>query len=168
MARARLNPSRAMIMTVALGITCALSATLAAAGDAKGTLVYKSRTSNLKYAYLVKGPDTVSKQPIRRLILSATDLSGKIMACRTMACTDSDLNDGLSVNFDSGPRLNYWMVQNDQKIQYSGTQKPEALTATSNDAKRIAGKLTFDDAGAGGPKVDVEFDAALTKELTAP
>lgn len=170
MARARLNQSRAMatIMAVALGLTCALSATLAAAGDANGTLTYKARTANLKYAYLVKGPDTVSKQPIRRLILSATDLGGKIMACRTMACTDSDLNDGLSVNFDSGPRLNYWMVLNDQKIQYSGTQKPEALTAKSNDGKRIAGTLRFDDAAAGGPKVDVEFDAALVKELAAP
>ena len=46
--------------------------------------------------------------------------------------------------------------------------KPEVLKTTANDAKRIAGKLTFDDAGAGGPKVDVEFDAALTKELSAP
>ena len=123
-----------------------MSASLASAGDAKGTLVYKTRTANLKYAYLVKGPDAVSKQPIRRLILSATDLSAKISACKTMACTDSDLNDGLSVNFDSGPRLNYWMVQNDQKIQYSGTLKPEVLKTTANDAKRIAGKLAFDDA----------------------
>ena len=42
------------------------------------------------------------------------------------------------------------------------------LKTTANDAKRIAGKLAFDDAGAGGPKVDIEFDAALVKELTAP
>ena len=162
--------SRAMtaIMSVALGVTCALSAPLAAAGDAKGTLTYKTRTSSLKYAYLVKGPDSVSKKTIRRLILSASDLGAKISACKTLSCTDSDLNDGLSVNFDSGPRLNYWMVQNDQKIQYSGTLKPEVLKTTADDAKRIAGKLTFDDAGAGGPKVDVEFDATLTKEVTAP
>ena len=164
------DPSRAMtaIMSVALGVTCALSAPLAAAGDAKGTLIYKTRTSSLKYAYLVKGPDAVSKKTIRRLILSASDLGAKISACKTLSCTDSDLNDGLSVNFDSGPRLNYWMVQNDQKIQYSGTLKPEVLKTTADDAKRIAGKLTFDDAGAGGPKVDVEFDATLTKEVTAP
>ena len=67
------------------------------------------------------GVQHTGKQPIRRLILSATDLSGKIMACRTMACTDSDLNDGLSVNFDSGPRLNYWMVQNDQELLNNST-----------------------------------------------
>jgi hypothetical protein len=157
MARARWNQHRAVttVVPVALGVICALSATLAVAGDAKGTLTYKARTANLKYAYLVKGSDAVSKQPIRRLILSATDLGAKISACRTLSCTDSDLNDGLSVNFDIGSRLNYWMVMNDQKIQYSGTQKPEAL------------KTTADDAAAGGPKVDVEFDAALVKELAA-
>jgi hypothetical protein len=170
MAKARPQQSHVvtMIMSMALGVTCALSATLAMAGDAKGTLTYKTRTANLKYAYLVKGPDAVSKQPIRRLILSATDLGAKISACRTLSCTDSDLNDGLSVNFDIGSRLNYWMVMNDQKIQYSGTQKPEALKTTADNAKRIAGTLRFDDAGAGGPKVDVEFDAALVKELAAP
>jgi hypothetical protein len=160
--------SMTTIMSVTVGVVFAMSASLVSAGDAKGTLVYKTRTANLKYAYLVKGPDAVSKKTIRRLILSATDLSAKISACKTMSCTDSDLNDGLSLNFDSGPRLNYWMVQNDQKIQYSGTLKPEVLKTTADDAKRMAGKLTFDDAGAGGPKVDVEFDATLTKEVTAP
>jgi hypothetical protein len=155
-------------IVVATGAALALCASLAAAADAKGTVIYKTRTADLKYAYLVKGPDAVSKQVIRRLILSASDLGAKISACKTMSCTDSDLNEGLSVNFDSGPRLNYWMVLNGQKIQYSGTLKPEVLKATANDAKRIAGKLTFDDAGAGGPKVDVEFDATLSKEVTAP
>ena len=156
------------LFAVAVGAALAIAPLLAAASDAKGTLAYKTRTADLKYAYLVKGPDAVSKQTIRRLILSATDLGAKIAACKTMSCTDSDLNEGLSVNFDSGPRLNYWMVLNGQKIQYSGTLKPEVLKTTANDAKRIAGKLTFDDAGAGGPKVDIEFDATLTKEVTAP
>jgi hypothetical protein len=169
MAKARAKSHAGMTtITVALSALFAVSATLALAGDAKGTLIYKTRTANLKYAYLVKGPDAVSKQPIRRLILSATDLNSKITACRTMACTDSDLGEGLSLNLDIGSRLNYWMVMNDQKIQYSGTQKPEALSAKPNDDKRIAGTLRFDDTAAGGPKVDVEFDAPLVKELMAP
>jgi hypothetical protein len=153
---------------IAIGTIFAVSSALAATGDAKGTLTYKTRTTNLKYAYLVKGPDMVSKQTIRRLILSASDLGAKIAACKTMSCTDSDLMEGLSINFDSGPRLNYWMVQNGQKVQYSGTLKPEVLKTTASDAKRMAGTLAFDDAGAGGPKVDVEFDAAMVKEVTAP
>ena len=160
---------RMPVLTAAaiFAIAQSLSAT-ASAGDANGSVTYKARTANLKFAYLVKGPDEVSKQTIRRLILSATDLSAKIAACTKMSCTDSNLTEGLSVNFDSGPRLNYWMVLNDQKIQYSGTLKPEVLKTTVSDAKRMAGKLTFDDAAAGGPKADVELDAAMGKELSAP
>ena len=129
---------------------------------------YKGRTTNVKYAYLVKGPDAVSKQTIRRLILSSTDLAAKIAACKTMSCTDSDLGDGLSVNLEDGPRLNYWMVMNGQKVQYSGTEPKGSLAAKADDAKRLAGALRFDKTAAGGPKVDVEFDAALVKEVTAP
>jgi hypothetical protein len=60
------------------------------------------------------------------------------------------------------------MVLNDQKVQYSGTLKPEVLKTIVSDAKNIAGKLSFDDAAAGGPRVDVEFDAPLVKEVAAP
>jgi len=154
-------------MSIAVLLVAAF-ASPAIAGDAKGTVVYKGRSAEVKYAYLVKGPDAVTKATIRRLILSSKDLGAKIAACKTMSCTDSDLDDGLSINFDSGPRLNYWMVMNGQKIQYSGTLKPEVLKTSASDAKKMAGKLAFDDAGAGGPKADVEFDAPLVKEVAAP
>jgi hypothetical protein len=140
----------------------------AAGTEAKGTFVYKGKTATLAYAYLVKGPDMVSKQAIRRLILSATDLGAKIRACKTMSCTDSGLGEGLSINLDSGSRLEYWMVMNDQRIQYSGTEPVSSLTTKGNDPGRIAGALRFDKSAAGGPKVDVEFDAALAKEVSAP
>ncbi|MEO8506988.1 MAG: hypothetical protein ABI593_05110 [Betaproteobacteria bacterium] len=151
-----------------LGVAAAWSMPASAAGEAKGTVTSKARTVNVKYAYLVKGPDAVTKQTIRRLILSATDLSAKIAACKTMSCTDSGLGDGLSVVIEGGPRLYYWMVMNDQKIQYSGTEASSALAARIDDAKQLAGTLKFDKTGAGGPKVDVEFDATLVKEVTAP
>lgn len=147
----------------------ALAATADAAGsDAKGTLVYKARTATMKYAYLVKGPDAVSKQPLRRLILSATDLGGKIASCMTMSCTDGYLGEGLSVNLEPGPRFNYWVSMNDQRVQYSGTEPIASLTATTDDARRLAGVLRFDKTAAGGPKVDITFDAALVKEVSAP
>lgn len=138
------------------------------AGDAKGAVVYKGRTADVKYAYLVRGPDPISKAPIRRIILSSKDLSGKIAACKTLSCTDSDLDEGLSVNLDSGPRLTYWMVMNGQKIQFSGTEEPSALAAKTSDGKRVAGTLRFDKTGSGGPKVDIQFDAGLVKEVSAP
>jgi hypothetical protein len=164
-------------MTVSLRIASLLllpasltlaTAVAAAGSDAKGTIAYKSRTVDVKYAYLVTGPDAVSKQPIRRLILSGTDLSGAIAKCKTMSCTDSDLGEGLSVNLEGGSRFNYWMVMNGQKVQYSGTEPVASLAAKTDDGKKLTGTLRFDKTGASGPKVDVEFDAVLVKELSAP
>lgn len=144
-----------------------LIAAPAAAGDAKGTVAYKGRTVDVRYAYLVAGPDAMTKQKIRRVILSTKDLSGKIASCTTMGCTDSGLAEGLSINFEDGPRISYWMVMNDQKVQYSGTEPKASLALKADDAKRIAGTLRFDKSAAGGPKVDVEFDATMVKEVGA-
>jgi hypothetical protein len=141
-----------------------------AEGSAKGTLTYKSKgapvTITLRHVWLVKGPDAVDpKRIIRHLILSAIDIGSKVAACKTMNCTDSDLGSGMTVDLDAGPRLNYWVVLDDQRVQYSGTARPEALKLTTDTPGRLAGKLTIDDAAAGGPKIDVEFDTPLLHEL---
>lgn len=142
----------------------------AAEGEAKGTLTYKAKagpiTVSPKFAYLVKGPDAMDKSVIvRHLILSATDIGAKIRACQTLSCSDSDLGSGMTVDFDAGPRLNYWVSLNDQRVQYSGTVKPDAFKATTNSPTRLAGKLAFDGAAAGGATVDIEFDATVLKEF---
>ena len=122
----------------------------------------------LAHAYLVTGPDAVdAKKMIRRLILSGKDLGAKMRACQTMSCTDGEVTEGLVVDIDGGPRLNYWMAINEQKVQHSGTQRPAALKTGADQPRRLAGKLSFDDTPSGGPKVDVEFDAPLVKELKA-
>jgi hypothetical protein len=144
----------------------------AAGGSAKGTLIYKAKTGEIraspKHAYLVKGPDAVdTSKTIRKLILSETDLGAKIAACKSMSCTDADLGSGMTVDLDAGPRLNYWVSLNDQRVQYSGTERPAALTATADTPARLAGRLALDAMSAGGPKVDVEFDAPLVKEFKA-
>lgn len=75
------------------------------------------------------------------------------------------LTEGMTVDFDVGPRLNYWVVGNGQKIQYSGTAKPEqALKLTADTAQRLAGTLVIDDSAAGGAKVNVKFDATAVKQ----
>jgi hypothetical protein len=71
----------------------------------------------------------------------------------------------MTVDFDSGPRLNYWFVANDQLIQYSGTVEPTAAKLTTDTPTNLAGTLNIDATGAGGPNVQVEFDASLVKEL---
>lgn len=143
----------------------------AADGSANGTLTYKGKgapiTVALKFVWLVKGPDAVDpKTTIRHLIFSATDIGAKIAACKTMSCTDADLGSGMTVDLGSGPRLNYWVSLNDQRVQYSGAVVPDALKLTRDTPTRLAGKLTIDDSAAGGAKVDVDFDAPLLRELS--
>jgi hypothetical protein len=164
--------ARPAIARTAAAIAALVFAThaLAAGGTAKGTLTYQSKggtiTISPAFAYLVRGPDAVDNvKLIRHLILSANDLGGRIAACRTMSCTDADLGDGMTVDLDAGPRLNYWVALNDQRVQYSGTVRSAALTLTADTPTRLAGKLVFDASAAGGPKVEIQFDAALVKEL---
>ena len=153
--------------TVALAFACNVAA---ADGSATGTLSYKSKagafTMTPKYAYVVKGPDAVdTNKIIRHLILSPIDIGAKIQACKTMSCTDADLNNGMTVDLDAGPRLNYWVVLNNQRVQYSGTEPTASLKLTADTPARLAGTLVFDGTAAGGPQVNVEFDAPMLMEL---
>jgi len=156
---------RLAVIVSAVILIAALGAGPAHAADAKGTVVYKGRTVDVKHAFLVQTTDAMSGKPMRRLILSPKDIGAKIASCAKMSCVDGDLDEGLEVDFVDGPRLNYWLVMNGQKIQYSGTEPRESLASTANDAKKVAGTLRFDKTSAGGPKVDVTFDAALVKDL---
>ena len=84
-----------------------------------------------------------------------------------MSCVSGVLNDGMTVEFDAGPRLHYWVVASGQTVQYSGAAKPDAaLEPTADAPDRLAGTLTIDDSKAGGPKVSVTFDAKIVKQFT--
>ena len=61
-----------------LAIALAVLAAPALAGEAKGTVAYKGRTLDVKYAYLVTTKDAMSGKPMRRLILAPKDIGGKI------------------------------------------------------------------------------------------
>ena len=161
------------LLQTSLAIMLAAGATLlssaASADSANGSASYQSKvgpiTVNVKNVSLVKGPDAMAGKSIRRLIFTSTDLSAKIKACATMSCSDNDLREGLEVNLDSGPRLTYWFVGNDQRVQYSGTAEPLTLKLTTDTAQRVAGKLTIDDSAAGGAKASIDFDATMLKEF---
>ncbi len=71
----------------------------------------------------------------------------------------------MTVDFAGGPRLNYWVALNGQKVQYSGAARPAALTAKVDDATHLAGQLAIDDIVADGPKVTATFDVTLTKDF---
>jgi len=159
------------IPLLAIIITAAPSVGTATAEPASGTINYKSKAGTLAITvanvYLVKGPDAVSGKTIRELIFTSADIGAKLQACATMSCASGIVTEGMTVDFDAGPRLNYWVVGNGQKIQYSGTAKPDETLKTSADAAdRLAGALAIDDSTVGGAKVNVTFDAKMVKQFS--
>jgi hypothetical protein len=156
-------------LACALAAWLALASPLAHGGEAKGTISYRSKAGqfvvNVRHAYLFRGPDVVSGKPIRRVVLSVPDLSAKLAQCATMLCSDGDIVEGMTIDFDAGPRINYWVVGNNQLLQYSGTADPESLKLSVDTSKRLAGRWDLDASAAGGPVIKVEFDAPLVKEV---
>lgn len=147
----------------------AVLASAVSARQGKGTITLQSKGGavivTIRHAYLVKGPDPVTGKPIRRIVLSSADISGALKACTNMTCSDGGIGEGMTIDLDAGPRINYWAVGNDQRIQHSATAAPDSLKLTSDTPQRVAGQWNFDASAAGGPIVKVEFDAALVKEL---
>lgn len=141
---------------------------LAAGGTAKGTIKLKDKTIEAKYAYFIKTPDTFDESKIvNTIIITPDDISQKISECESASCAGG-ITEGMTVgkeDFGSTTRVVYWVVTNDGMMQYSGNDDVSALALTTDTADRMAGKLTVDDSAADGPKIDVEFDAPLTKEF---
>ena len=157
-------PGSAAILVGLVAACLAANFALAAGSEANGTLAYKGRNATFKYAWLVKGPyDRDPTRTVRHLILSANDIGAAIQACKTISCADGKLTEGMTVDFDVSPRLDYWVALNGQKVQYSGAAMPNAFASRANDPGHLAGKLAIDDVAAGGPKVDADFDLAVFK-----
>ena len=158
---------RVLPSVAGLALSLLLPATSSCAADpqAKGTIVYRMQSIPMKYAYYVIGPDDVGRKTIRRVILSSTDIGSKIAACKSMSCTEGEVREGMSIDLAGRGRIEYWIALNGQLVQYSGTEPAESLQITANEVARLAGKLKFDSTGAGGPRLDIEFDAPLTKDL---
>jgi hypothetical protein len=156
---------------VALVAAAALVPAAADADPASGTINYQSKAGpivvNVANVYMVKGPDAVSGKTIRQLIFTSADIGAKLQACPSMSCASGNVTEGMTVDFDVGPRLNYWVVGNGQKVQYSGTAKPEETLKLSADTpERLAGTLAIDDGAAGGAKVNVKFDTTTVKQFS--
>lgn len=151
----------------ALLLICTGIASVASAADtANGGLAYKGRSATLRYAWLVAGPsDFEPGKTVRRIVLSNSDIGAKLQACTTFSCVESEVMDGATIDFTGGPRLNYWIAINGQKVQYSGTARPGTFIARTDDPKHLAGHIAIDDVAAGGPKLDAEFDVTLLKEF---
>ena len=160
--------ARSLWLTLSVVAALCVSST-AMADPAKGTLTATGKIAaavNVKHACLVKGPNAFGDKMVRLLILSEVDQAAHIKSCSTMSCTTNKLESGMTVEFDAGPRLLYWFVANGQRVQASGTAEPDTITLTTNTAQKLAGTWTYDASGQGGPKIAVEFDAAMLKEFS--
>ncbi|MGH7851386.1 MAG: hypothetical protein ACREOP_13895 [Thermodesulfobacteriota bacterium] len=150
------------------GLTIFTASAYAAGGTAKGAIKIKDKTVDVKYAYLVKGPDAFdSSKTVSTVIITPNDISKEITECKSASCA-SGITEGMTVgkeDFGSTTRVIYWVVTNAGMMQYSGNDDLSALVLTTDTADRMAGKLTIDDSAADGPKIDVEFDAPLAKEF---
>ena len=160
------------LLPVALVVTAGFVSAHSWADMANGTVTFTSKAGvvalDMKYAYLVKGPDAISGQPARRIVLATTDTSAKITACKSMlSCPGGDFDSGMTIDFDVGPRMNFWLVGKGQRIQYSGGAKPETFALTADTPQRLAGKWQLDERTYDGPLIDVEFDATVSKEIPA-
>lgn len=153
-------------IAAALLIFGGIASVASAADAANGKLDFKGRSATFRHAWLVTGPsDLEPGKTVRRIVLSSADIGATLQACKTFSCTDGEVMDGATIDFTGGPRLNYWIAMNGQKIQYSGTAKPATFTARTDDPKHLAGRIAIDDVAAGGPKLDAEFDVTLLKEF---
>ncbi len=160
------------VLTVALGafgLSPLTEEASAASGTAKGTIKLKDKTVDLKYAYLIKGPDSFdSSKTVSTINLSPKDLSKEIAGCDSSMCA-SGITEGMTLgreDLGGTIRVVYWVVTNDGLMQYSGNDELSTLVLKTDTADRMAGKFAVDNSGIDGPKIDVEFDAPLAKEFT--
>ncbi len=66
----------------------------------------------------------MSGKTIRRVLLSPTDVSAALKKCSDLTCSDANVREGMTIDFDAGPRIEYWLVAIDKLVQYPGRRIP--------------------------------------------
>jgi hypothetical protein len=155
-----------MSLRIRLGLAallCAGASTMALAADkASGTVAFKTYSSPVKYAWLVRGPDEMDEsRSVLRIYLSSADIGSAIKACKTLSCADAALTDGAMVDYSDSSHLGYAVRVNGERAQYSGGTDGGAFALSASKPDHLAGKLHVDDSASGGAKVDADFDLTL-------
>jgi hypothetical protein len=154
----------ATALTFVLGATALHAASVPTSGQAIGTVKYKDKTVTLEHAYLVVGDNHGTS--VRKVILSAVDIEDEITSASSLMSAGAKLREGISFELDETmPFVGYWMAIADQSMQVSAPLDAKLFVTTVNTPQRVAGKVSFDQTGSGGPKVEVSFDATVTKSF---
>ena len=141
----------------------------AAEGTVKGSVAYEGMTVDFKHVYMITGPDVFDpKATVRTLLFTDADIGDKVKACESVFCATGLVLNGMTVDFGSRPRFNYWVGVNNQLLQIGGTAiTADAFKSTADTADHLAGTLIVDDSEVKGPKAEATFDVTLTKAFTA-
>ena len=159
---------------VSFGAAIVLAASLLAseAGPVQGKVVISGRSFDLRYAWVVRGPDHFEPSRTRTyIVMSADDVSDEIRKCPDVTCAIFGvLKDGLILeNDDAGFWIRAVNPAFAKEKQMSGpTHDDTGWTATVNQADRIAGHLRWVPQGVDPPILDFTVDATLLKEYPAP
>lgn len=153
--------TRYLLLFAVWSLSLSLNAFAQDANTASGTMIIGKHKVAIKYVYLVSAAEGDNQG--RRLIFSASDIGASIGKCTTISCATGDLDAGLKLELDSGERMNLWAVANGQKVQHSDTAVRSTLKATVDKPDAVAGVLAIDRSDSGGPKINIEFNARLTK-----
>lgn len=149
-----------IVAMLALVVT---SAWAVAADSAKGTLTVqgedKPLSMELSHAYFITGPDDFdATKTTRRVILTAEDVRSIIDACEDAGCAMYSFSEGMWVLIDDSSTMRWWGKV--KPVQQSGMLNRSALVLTTDNADRLAGTLTLDNAG---KPMKIIFDASLVK-----
>ncbi len=138
-------------------------------GTVTGGVAYEGKTVEFKHVYMITGPDVFDPNvTVRTLLFTDADIGGKVKACDSVFCAAGLVLNGMTVDFGSRPRLNYWVGVNNQLLQIGGTAiTADAFKSTADTADHMAGTLMIDDSEVKGPKAEATFDVTLTKAFKA-
>ncbi|MEO5625094.1 MAG: hypothetical protein ABIQ70_03670 [Dokdonella sp.] len=157
-----MNPVSIVLRVAAVAVLLMGSIQAFAADKASGTVAFKTWSSTIKFAVLVRGPDEMDEsKTVLRIYLSSSDIGAKIKACKTLSCADAALTDGAMVDYGDARHLAYAVRLNGERAQYSGGTDAGAFALTTSKSDHLAGKAHIDDIASGGARVDTDFDLTL-------
>ena len=129
----------------------------------QGKAIIAGQAFDLRYAWLIRGPDAFEPGKMNTFIVMAPDdISAELSKCPTVKCAIWDvLKNGviLQPEKDGG----FWIRALHPRLAKEQQLAARGWTATVDQPGRIAGKLHWVPQGQDPPTLDLTIDAALLK-----
>jgi hypothetical protein len=128
-----------------------------------GKAVIAGQAFELRYAWLIRGPDHFEPTKMNTFIVMAPDdISAELGKCPTVKCAIWDvLKSGVILQPEKDG--SFWIRALHPKLVKEQQLAARGWTATVDQPDRIAGKLQWEPQGQDPPILDLTIDAALLK-----